>query len=254
MFPILFKIGPLTIYTYGVLISLGFIAGIVLALYLGKKQGLTRENILDIGFYILVSAIIGSRLVFVLVEYEYFIDNPLDVFKIWEGGLVFFGGLILAVPVLLMYFRKNDLPVWGTLDLFTPSLSLGHAIGRLGCFSAGCCYGKPTDMPWGVLFTHPAAMAVTGVPIHPTQLYEAFTEVGIFIFLMLFRKHKTFNGQVFWIYVLLYSSARFIIEFFRGDTARGFIYNDFSIAQGISILLFIVAVLFLASLRKKQLT
>ncbi len=254
MFPILFKIGSLTIYTYGVLISLGFIVGIVLALHLGKKQGLPRENILDIGFYILVSAIIGSRIVFVLVEYEHFIDNPLDVFKIWEGGLVFFGGLILAVPVLLIYLKKNDLPVWGTIDLFTPSLALGHAIGRIGCFSAGCCYGKPTDMPWGVLFTHPATMAVTGVPIHPTQLYEAFTEAVIFIFLMLFRRHKNFNGQVFWIYVLLYSSARFIIEFFRGDTARGFIYNDFSIAQGMSILLFIVAVLFLASLRKKQLT
>ena len=121
MYPILFKIGPLTLYTYGVLISLGFIVGIALTLHLGKKEGFAKEKILDIGFYALIAAIIGSRLLFVLIEYKYFIKNPLDIFKIWEGGLVFFGGLLLVVLVLLIYLKKNALPLWKTLDLFAPS-------------------------------------------------------------------------------------------------------------------------------------
>lgn len=251
MFPVLFKIGPLTLHTYGVLISLGFIAGISLALYLGRQQGIAKEKILDIGFYTLLAAIIGSRMFFVLIEYKYFIKHPLDILKIWEGGLVFFGGLFLAVPALLIYFKKNALPVWKTLDLLAPCLALGHAIGRLGCFSAGCCHGKPTNLPWGITFTDPGSMAITGIPLHPTQLYESFSELGIFIFLMFLRKREGFNGRVFWIYALLYSTVRFIIEFFRGDAGRGFIYNGFSIAQGMSIILFLTAISFILFLRNK---
>ena len=250
MHPVLFKIGPLTLHTYGVFVALGFIVGIALAIHLGKKQGIAKEKILDIGFYALIAAIVGSRLLFVLVEYKYFIEHPLDIFKLWEGGLVFFGGLLLAVLVILIYLKKNALPLWKTLDLFAPSLAIGHAIGRLGCFSAGCCYGKPTDLPWGVTFTDPNSLAIIGVPIHPTQLYESAAEIAIFIFLMLSRKHKRSDGQILWTYILLYSFARFIIEFFRGGKARGFIYNDFSIAQGISAALFIAAIIWF--FRKKN--
>src|SRR4030065_169870 len=121
MYPILFKIGPLTIHTYGVMIALGFIAAITLAIHLGRKEGIAKEKILDIGFYILLSAIIGSRLFFVIIEYEYFIKNPSDILKIWEGGLVFYGGLFLAIIVLLIYLRKNSLPVFKTLDLLSPA-------------------------------------------------------------------------------------------------------------------------------------
>jgi phosphatidylglycerol:prolipoprotein diacylglycerol transferase len=252
MYPILFKIGPLTLYPYGLLISLGFIVGIALALNLGKEEGIAKEKILDIGFYVLIAAIIGSRLLFVLIDYKHFIKNPLDIFKIWDGGLVFFGGLLLTVLVLLIYLKKKALPLWKTLDLFAPSLAIGHAIGRIGCFSAGCCYGKPTNLPWGITFNDPDSLAITGIPLHPTQLYESFAEFGIFIFLMLLRKHKSFNGQIMWTYVLLYSAVRFIIEFFRGDKARGFIYNDFSIAQGISVVLFSVAIIFIVSLKRKK--
>ncbi len=252
MFPILFKIGPLTLHTYGMLISLGFIAGISLAIYLGKKEDIAKEKILDIGFYTLLSAIIGSRLFFVLIEYEDFIKNPIDIFKIWEGGLVFFGGLLLAVPVLLIYLKQNRLPALKTFDLLAPCVAIGHAIGRIGCFSAGCCYGKPTSLPWGITFTSPDSMALRGIPLHPTQLYESFAEIGIFIFLLFLRKHKGFNGQIFWTYVLLYSFARFVIEFFRGDTVRGFIYDGFSIAQGMSITLFVASIVFLLYLHKKQ--
>jgi phosphatidylglycerol:prolipoprotein diacylglycerol transferase len=252
MFPVLLEIGPFSIHTYGLLVALGFIAGIALALHLGKSEEFARDTILDIGFYILVSSIIGSRLLYVLIEYKYFSDNPLEIFQIWEGGLVFYGGLLLAIPVLMTYFRQHGLEPWKTLDLFAPSMALGHAIGRIGCFSAGCCYGKPTTLPWGVTFLHPESMAITGIALHPTQLYESGAELGIFIFLMLFRSRKRFHGQLVWLYVLLYSAARFTIEFFRGDAERGFIFNTLSSAQGISLILFLTAFYFLNS-RKRTL-
>ncbi len=252
MHPILYEIGPFTLHTYGVLVALGFLAGITLALHLGKKEGFPKEKIVDIGFYSLLAAIVGSRLLFVVIEYKHFIENPIDIFKLWEGGLVFFGGLLLAFFVLVIYFKKHVLPLWKTLDLFAPSLAIGHAIGRLGCFSAGCCHGKPTNVPWGITFDNPDSLAILGTPLHPTQLYESGSELVIFIFLMLLRRRKSFNGQIFWSYVLLYSVARFIIEFFRGDRARGFIYNDFSIAQSISSVLFLAAIIFIVSLRSKQ--
>lgn len=252
MYPILFKIGPFTLHTYGLLVALGFIIGIALAVHLGKKEGVPKEKILDIGFYTIIAAIVGSRLFFVIVEYKYFIKNPLEIIKIWEGGLVFYGGVFLAVPVLLWYFRKNNFPVWKTLDLFTPSLSIGHVLGRIGCFCAGCCHGKPTDVPWAVTFKDPHSLAVLGIPLHPTQLYESAAEFIVFTFLLILRKHKKFDGQIFWTYMLLYSIVRFIIEFFRGDRIRGFIYNGFSIAQGISVGLFLVAIIFILLHRRRK--
>ncbi|OGP65408.1 MAG: prolipoprotein diacylglyceryl transferase [Deltaproteobacteria bacterium RBG_16_42_7] len=252
MCPIFFKIGPITLHTYGVLVALGFIVGIAFAVYFGKKEGITKEKILDIGFYTILAAIIGSRLFFVFIEYKYFLENPLDIFKVWEGGLVFYGGALLVIPVMIFYFKKYSLPLWKTLDVFAPSLAIGHAIGRLGCFSAGCCYGRPTDLPWGITFTDPHSLAITGIPLHPTQLYESLAEFGNFIILLVLRKHKRFDGQLVWTYVLIYSIARFIIEFFRGDKARGFIFNGFSIAQAISLGIFLVAIIFILSHLKKQ--
>jgi phosphatidylglycerol:prolipoprotein diacylglycerol transferase len=251
MFPVFFSIGPINIYTYGLLVAAGFSIGIVLALYFGKKQGISRENILDISFYSLVASIIGSRIFFVLIEYKLFINNPLDIFKIWEGGLVFYGGILLVIPVTYLYIRIKSLPLWMTLDLFAPSLAIGHSIGRIGCFSAGCCYGKPTTLPWGVIFSDPNSMAVTGISLHPTQLYESAAELGIFIILIIMRKNKRFDGQLVLSYLLLYSFARFIIEFFRGDIERGIIFNGFSVAQGISIILFMTSLICLKLLRKK---
>lgn len=252
MYPILIKIGSVTIYTYGVFVALSFVAGILLALNIGQKEGIPKGKIHDIAFYIFIAAIAGARLFFILTQLEYYTENPLDIVKVWEGGLVFYGGLLLAVPTLFIYLKKNALPVWKTLDVFAPCLAIGHAIGRIGCFFAGSCYGKPTDLPWGVVFNDPNTNAIKGVPLHPTQLYESFAETGIFIFLMILRRHKVFDGQIMWTYVLSYSVVRFIIEFFRGDRIRGFIYGDFSIAQGISIVLFLVAVVFLLYNRRNK--
>lgn len=250
MCPILFEIGPLTIHTYGVFLAIGFIVGLIFAINQAKKQGIPKENILDLGFYILISAVVGSRLLFVIKEYKYYLKNPLDIIKFWEGGLVFYGGLLLAIIVVIFYTKKNALPLWKLADIIAPSLAIGYAIGRLGCFSAGCCYGKPTELPWGVIFTDPHSLAIIGIPIHPTQLYGALASFGIFIFLILYRRHKKFEGELFWLFLLLYSTARFIIEFFRGDEARDLIYRSFSLAQAISIAVFLVAIGFIIIYRR----
>lgn len=253
MYPVLIKIGPVSIHTYGFLIAAGFLLALWLAVMQSKKAGIQQEKIIDMGFYGLIAALAGSRLFFVLTNLSYYAKHPVDVIKIWEGGLVFYGGLLLAVPVLIWYTRKNSLPIWQSADIWAPSIAVGHAIGRLGCFSAGCCYGKPAlDIPWAVTFTNPASLAIKGVPLHPSQLYESAGEFLNFLILVALRKHQSFRGQLFWMYILNYSIIRFIVERFRGDEVRGFIVPGFSISQGISVLMFITAVIFLIVLKKRQ--
>lgn len=243
MYPELFKIGPLTIHTYGVLVTAGFLLGLGFAVRQAKKEGVPPNKIVDLSFYILLSALIGSRLFYIMINANYYLKNPLDIFRVWEGGLVFYGGLLLTVPTVLWYVKRNALSLWVTADLFAPSLAIGHAIGRIGCFYAGCCYGKPAEgLPWAVTFTDPQTLALVGIPLHPTQLYESLGELTIFFALIALRRHKSFNGQLFVIYVILYSVLRFIVEFFRGDVARGFITQQLSFSQGVSVLIFLTAV------------
>ncbi|MEW6215191.1 MAG: prolipoprotein diacylglyceryl transferase [Nitrospirota bacterium] len=253
MHPILFKLGPLTIHTYGVLVAAGFLLGLGLAVRQARKEGIPSDKIVDLGFYTLLSAIIGSRLFFVIINANHYLKNPIEIFKIWEGGLVFYGGILFTVPIAVWYIKKNAFGVWSTADLFAPSIAIGHAIGRLGCFVAGCCYGKPAEgLPWAVTFTNPESLARIGIPLHPTQLYESAGELINFLILIILRKYKSFNGQLFLTYLLLYSVLRFIVEFFRGDVSRGFITPHLSLSQGISILMYLVAIVGLIILRRKK--
>ncbi len=242
MHPVLARIGPLTVHTYGVLVAAGFLAALALAAKLGKKEGMPPERIVDIGFYVLLSAIVGSRLFFIAINPGYYLSNPLETLKVWQGGLVFYGGLLLAIPVALWYMKKHRLDIWGTTDIFAPSIAIGHAIGRLGCFSAGCCYGKVSEAPWAVTFLHPESLARTGIPLHPVQLYESLGELAIFLILVALRKHRSYKGQLLLIYLFLYSVLRFTVEFFRGDAARGFILPGISVSQGISVIMGLSAI------------
>jgi phosphatidylglycerol:prolipoprotein diacylglycerol transferase len=252
MHPVLIRFGPLTIHTYGFLIAIGFLVALWLASAQAKKEGIPTSKIMDLGFYVLLAAIVGSRLFFVLINAGHFINHPLDVFKIWEGGLVFYGGVLLAVPVTVWYVKRTGMDLWGTADVFAPSIAIGHVFGRLGCLSAGCCHGRPAeDLPWGIIFTDPECLAPTNVLLHPTQLYESGGELIIFLALMLLRSRKSFNGQLFILYLILYAILRFAVEFYRGDAGRGFITGNISVSQGISIIIFLTGIGAFFILRRK---
>jgi phosphatidylglycerol:prolipoprotein diacylglycerol transferase len=253
MHPVLIKIGPLTIHTYGVFIAAGFLLGLALAVKQAKKQDIPPDKIVDLCFYMLLAAIVGSRLFFVIINAGFYLKNPIEIFKIWEGGLVFYGGVILAVPIAIWFIKKKGLDLWTMADIFAPSLAIGHAIGRLGCLSAGCCHGKEAyDLPWAITFSDPECLAPIGIPLHPTQLYESGGEFINFFILIVLRRYQSFKGQLFWTYLLVYSVIRFAVEFFRGDEARGFIIGSISVSQGISILMFLGAIIGLIVFRKKR--
>jgi phosphatidylglycerol:prolipoprotein diacylglycerol transferase len=217
-----------------------------------QKEGVPVESMIDLFFCIILSAIIGSRALHVLVNYNLFRENPLKMFKIWEGGLVFYGGLLLAIIVSFGYVRWRRLPAWKIADLFSPSIALGLFFGRLGCFFAGCCYGKETHLPWGVLFTDPNSLARLNVSLHPTQVYEALGSLAIFFFLNWKRQKKTFDGEIFWLFLLLYSAIRFFFEYLRDDP-RGFLFKGlFSTSQGIGVCLAIASFFMLFYLERKK--
>ena len=255
MHPVLFKLGPVTIHTYGVLIALAFLAGITIASSEAVRKGIDKDRMVDLCLYLLAAAIVGSRLLEVAVEYRYYMRHPLEIFMIWKGGLVFYGGFILAVLTGVWYLNRHSMPLWKVADILAPCIALGQAIGRLGCFSAGCCYGKPTDLPWGVTFTDLDSLAVLGVPLHPTQIYESAGTLSIFAFLWLYRKKTAFEGQLFWLYVMLYSVLRFAIEFARGDAVRGFVnFASFTLStsQAVAIMAFLASVVMMSRLKRAR--
>src|SRR5512138_3199224 len=220
MHPRLFELGPITVYTYGVLLAAAYLLGLKLAMVRAKSRGLDQTRVLDLGIYIIISALVGAKLLLLITDFRSFVSSPAELLNLARSGGVFYGGLILAVGVALWYIRRIGLPLWTTCDVFAPGIALGHVVGRFGCLFAGCCFGKPTTKPWGITFTDPFAAANVGtplgVPLHPTQLYEAGAELVILLLLLATeRKGRTFAGRTFWLYMLLYAISRFIIEFFR---------------------------------------
>lgn len=254
MFPVLLRIGPISIFTYGFFIAIGFLTGIYFAVREARRLGEEPEMIMDLCFYLLVAAIIGSRLFYVAVNPKMFLDDPVEIFKIWNGGLVFYGGFIGALITGIIYLKIKNIPVWKTADIMAPSVSLAHFFGRIGCFFAGCCYGKYCDLPWAVTFSNPDSLAPQGLPLHPTQLYSALNNLAIFLLLFFFRKRKKFDGQIFWLYVLLYGITRSFIEIFRADFRGEFFYGIFSVSQVVGGIMFVVslAMLFILSKRVKS--
>ena len=253
MHPILFEFGTFRIYAYGFFIVAGFVAAVVLAALKIRKSniGVSFENIVDLFFYTVLSAFIGSRLLYVLINFDLYRQDPVRIFKIWEGGLVFYGGLALAVTVAFCYMRWHRLPIWKSADTISPLIALGLSLGRIGCFFAGCCYGKETSLPWAVVFRNQDSLARLNTPLHPTQLYDAANGLGIFFLLSWIEKRKTFDGQIFWLFLFLYSTSRFFIEIFRGDP-RGFLFGDLlSTSQAIGVLLAIPSVFMLFYMKKK---
>ena len=221
MYPELFRIGDFPINTYGVLLAAAFLAALLISAHLAARDGLPRERIYDLGLWMLLASLVGSKLLLMLSEPEYR-EHPLNLLSLdfLRSGGDFYGGFIGALLTGYFLIRRYRLPWWKTADAFAPGIALGQAIGRQGCFAAGCCWGKPTTLPWGVRFTE-LGHKVTGVPIdvplHPTQLYESFAALAIFFFLLWLHRRKRFQGEIILVYAVLYAAARFTIEFWRDD-------------------------------------
>ncbi len=180
MCPILFQLGRFTVYAYGSILALGFIAGGILILWKARREGISLDRVIELFCLTIFSALVGARGLDVLIHLPFYREDPFKVFRLWEGGLTFYGGFLLAVGMGIAYMRWYRLPIWKMADLFGPSVALGLFFARIGCFMAGCCYGKETLLPWGVTFTDPQSLARLRVPLHPTQLYEAAG--GLFLF------------------------------------------------------------------------
>ena len=255
MFPELFRIPGLGIpvATYGLLLAIGFMLALWIAARLAERDGLPKARIYDLGLYILAAALVGAKLLMIVTEYDSEGGwRRVFSFDFLRSGGVFYGGFIAAVAVSVFLMHRYKLPWRKTADAFAPGIALGHAIGRLGCFSAGCCWGKPTDSWIGVHFTE-RAHELTDVPIDaalvPTQLIEALSNFLIFGFLLWLRKRRKFDGQIIYAYLVVYSVARFTIEFWRDDPRGQLLW--FSTSQFISIILFAIGlVLMIYHLRR----
>jgi phosphatidylglycerol:prolipoprotein diacylglycerol transferase len=245
--PILFKIGSITLYTYGLFVALGFMSAIWFASRRAVTKGVAikSQEITDLFLVILVSAILGARLFYVIQNFSLFSAHPLDVFKIWNGGLVFYGGFMVALVAAMIYVKKKGFDLWSTADLLAPAIALGHAVGRLGCLFAGCCYGKACDLPWAITFTNPESLAPLNISLHPTQLYAVASNLIIFAVLLLVDGKSIFSGALFWFYILLYGIFRSVLEIFRGDDRGEFMFQVISPSQTIGMTMALVALIML---------
>jgi phosphatidylglycerol:prolipoprotein diacylglycerol transferase len=252
MYPDLIKIGPLTVHTYGALIAIGFIVGLLIAIRTGKRNGIDSQKIMDMGLLLIISGVIGSRITYILMNFSEYSANPLNMLKLWEGGLVFSGGLLAAIISIFFYLRHHKLDFWRVGDVWAPALAIGQAIGRIGCFMAGCCYGKEFHGFCSVVFTDPKSIAPLNIPLHPTQLYDSFGSFIIFAILMVLSARKQFQGQVFLWFLIMHSTARLVIEKFRGDDRGIFLGTNWTVTQFLAIVILISAISALFYLKSKH--
>ncbi len=254
MYPELFRIGNFPVNTYGALLAIGLVLALLVAAHLAAKDGLPKERIYDLGLWTIIGGLLGSKILM------YFTEDNINIFSLdfLRSGGVYYGGLLGGFFTLAFLIRYYKFSFWKVADAFAPGVALGQFFGRQGCFSAGCCWGKSTNLPWGVHFTE-QAHEYTGVPIytedglslhlHPTQLYESFAMLAVFGILYYLHRRKRFDGQVLIAYGILYGIIRFVIEFFRDDP-RGNIFGltdltGLSTSQMISLLVAFGAVIFM---------
>ena len=249
MYPKLLELGVINIYSYGVLVAAAYLIGLQVAIARGRSRELDPNRLMGLGIAIFVGAIVGAKLLLFVVEFDYFTSDAANLWILVRSAGVFYGGFVLAVVVAFWYMWRHGMPVWTTCDAFAPGIAVGQAVGRMGCFLAGCCYGRPTDAPWGITFTDPFAAANSGTPLgvslHPTQPYEALAALAILgVLLLVERRGRMFPGFTFLTYLFAYGAARFVIEIYRGDP-RGAVFEVMSTSQFISALLVPSSILFL---------
>ena len=231
MHPELLHFGSFVLPTYGVLVATGVLVGLAMTVHLARRQGIDPEKIWNLGILVVLAAIVGAKILYVINDWSWYTAHPREIFSFatLQAGGVFYGGVLAAVATAWYYMRKHGLRGLRTVDCFAPGLALGHSIGRLGCFAAGCCFGKPTTHWWGVTFTSSLAATWVGTPLHvalePTQLMESAVELVNFFLLYWLIKRKTFDGQIIGAYLFLYGFARYFMEFLRGDPGRGSVFG-----------------------------
>jgi phosphatidylglycerol:prolipoprotein diacylglycerol transferase len=242
MHPILCQLGPLTLRTYGALIALAFLAALRISKWAVRMRGIPEKFLMDLSIVLVLSGIAGARLVYVLLNGPYYAAHPGEILRVWEGGLVFYGGFLVAAAVGYFYTRRHNISPAVMADCLAPGLAMGQAIGRWGCFFAGCCYGKLTNVPWAVQFKDPASLAPLNIPLHPVQVYEAVGNLAIAFFLW-WRFNKDTDapkGHLFWTYVLLYGILRFGMEMLRGDD-RGTLFANLYPSQLLALVAILVS-------------
>jgi phosphatidylglycerol:prolipoprotein diacylglycerol transferase len=217
MHPILFEYGPITVYAYGLFIATAFLAGLGWSAREARQADLNHALIQDLGFLVIISAVIGARLLYVLINPTYFLAHPGEAVLFWNGGLVFQGGFLAAVGAGWWFLRRHNQQVLPWIDVLAPGLALGQAIGRIGCFMAGCCYGRSCELPWAVTFTDINSLAPVHTPLHPTQLYHSLAGLLTFLILISLGRRLPHPGNRAGLFLILYAAARITIEFFRSD-------------------------------------
>lgn len=245
----LFSIGPLTIHGYGLMIALGIVVCVIMGTYRAKKHGYKEDAVLDIAIFSVIAGFLGAKLLFVLVEFDHFLEDPMQV--LGSEGFVVYGGIIAGVLAAVLYCRIKKLSFLEYFDLLAPSVSIAQGFGRIGCFLAGCCYGRETHAFWGVTFPE-GSFAPAGVPLIPTQLLSSAGDFAITGILLLYSKHSKQKGNTGALYLLLYGIGRFLVEFLRSDD-RGTV-GILSTSQFISIGIVLLAILMFwrNSVRKKK--
>lgn len=252
MDPILFEAGPFTVYSYGFMIAVGIVAGVVYMAMEGKREvALTFDQANALFLVIFVAALLGGKFFLFLEDPARYAQHPGELLA--GSGFVFYGSFLFAVPAMWWYFRKHRLPPFRMLDVMAVTTCVVHFFGRIGCFLAGCCHGSPTDSAFGVVFTDPACLAEPlNTPLFPTQLFEATWILMVMIFLLLLKRRRQFYGQLFFSYLLLYAVGRFFLEYFRGDAARGFVADGYLSHGQVTALLVFLVVLFLYVKRRRH--
>lgn len=236
MMPKLIQIGAFTIYTYGLMWVVGIWLAVWRALRRAPRYGISPEDALDIAFYSVLTGIVGGRVAFVLTNWSQYAPDPLSIFRVWEGGMSYFGGFGLAIATAIYIIRRRRIPIWQLGDLAAPSLALGYGIARIGCFAAGCCYGTPTDLPWGVLFPgHDHA-------VHPTQLYATGMNLLIFVGLAWWEPRRQFQGQLFALFLVAHGLYRLLNEFFRAGATSALMVGIFTYGHLVAAVLMAIGI------------
>lgn len=256
MHPILFRLGSFPVHSYGVMIALAFLAGLWTATRRARREKLSADIIGDVTLWLMLGGIVGARAVYVATYWQdQFAGGKFsEIFAIWNGGLVYYGGLIGATVAGMIYVGWKRLPLWKIADVLAPSIALGSVFGRIGCLLNGCCYGRACAAPWAITFpegheTHPAGMSA--IPVHPTEIYDALLNFALYVFLAWLIRRKKFDGQIFATYLILYAVCRSIVEYFRGDYPADHVHNGLTSAQLVSIPIFIAGLALAAILSRR---